>query len=32
VRMTIFPGVGHGACDPAMETEELWTWLVQQHK
>ncbi|MBI2424275.1 MAG: prolyl oligopeptidase family serine peptidase [Candidatus Hydrogenedentes bacterium] len=32
VQMTIFEGVGHGACAPAMKMEELWTWLVKQRK
>ncbi len=32
VRMNIFEGVGHGACAPAMQMEELWDWLVKQHK
>lgn len=32
VQMTIFEGVGHGACAPAMKTEALWEWLVKQKR
>ena len=32
VRLTIFPGVGHGAVNPAMATDELWDWLLAQER
>jgi predicted peptidase len=32
VRLTIFPGVGHGAVNPAMANDELWDWLLAQER
>lgn len=32
VRLTIYPEVGHSACDLAMETQELWEWLLEQKR
>lgn len=32
VTLTLFPGVGHGAVNPAMATDELWDWLPAQER
>lgn len=32
VRLTVFPGVAHNAINPAMETEQLWQWLLAQQR
>ena len=32
VRITVYPGVGHDACSPAMATKELWDWLLEQRR
>jgi len=32
VRFTLYPNVGHNACDPAMKTPELWAWLAAQER
>ena len=32
VRLTVFPGVAHNAVDPAMDTEQLWQWLLTQSR
>lgn len=31
-KFTIYPGVGHGSWIPAYDEEELWKWLLEQHK
>jgi predicted peptidase len=32
VRLTVFPGGGHDAVNPAMATDELWDWLLAQKR
>jgi predicted peptidase len=32
VRYTEYPGVGHGAWDPAYGEADLWTWLFAQRR
>ena len=32
VQLTLFPGVAHGAVNPAMATDELWDWLLAQQR
>lgn len=32
VQLTIYPNVGHDAVDPAMATDALWQWLLEQKR
>lgn len=32
VRLTVFPGVAHNAVAPAMQSEQLWQWLLAQKR